>query len=63
VRLTDIMSHMALHVWAEVALVIFLVVFVAVAARVLLTPGPENRRRASLPLEEDGGSGLFEEVG
>lgn len=62
-RLTDIMSHMALHVWAEAALVIFLFVFVVVAARVLLTPGVDNKRHASLPLEEDGGSGLFEEVG
>lgn len=56
------MSHMALHVWAEVAMAIFVVVFVAVAVRVLLSPRSDVQRHASLPLEDEVGAGLFEEV-
>ena len=52
-RLTDIMSSMALHVWAEIALVIFQIVFVMVVARVLLAPKSEVKTIASLPLEDD----------
>lgn len=61
-RLTDIMSHMALHVWAEIALVIFQIVFVLVVARVLFAPRSEVKRIASLPLEDDSDFSLFEEV-
>ncbi|MFI4873269.1 MAG: hypothetical protein ACIARQ_15765 [Phycisphaerales bacterium JB061] len=61
-RLTDIMSHMALSVWAEIALVIFQIVFVLVVARVLFAPKSEVRRIASLPLDDDNETRLFEEV-
>jgi len=61
-RLTDIMSSMALHVWAEIALVIFQIVFVLVVARVLFAPKSEVKRIASLPLEDDSDFRLFEEV-
>jgi cbb3-type cytochrome oxidase subunit 3 len=53
-RLSDIMSHMHLTTYPIIGLVIFLIVFVAIAARAL------SRRRAGeylhaagLPLEDD----------
>ena len=54
-RLTDIMSHMALSVWAKIAMVILV-------ARVLFAPRAMVERIASLPLEDDGEFSLFEEV-
>ena len=56
------MSHMALSVWAEIALVIFQIVFVLVVARALFAPKSEVKRLASLPLDDEGEMGLFEEV-
>lgn len=56
------MSHMALSVWAEIALVIFQIVFVLVVARVLFAPKSEVRRIASLPLDDESDVKLFEEV-
>ena len=61
-RLADIMSHMALSIWAEIALVIFQIVFVLVVARVLFAPKSEVRRIASLPLDDDNETRLIEEV-
>ncbi len=61
-RLTDIMSYMALHVWAEIALVIFQIVFVLVVARVLFAPRAEVKRMAAMPLDDDSEFHLFEEV-
>ncbi|GAB5496273.1 MAG: hypothetical protein Phyf2KO_13530 [Phycisphaerales bacterium] len=52
-RLTDIMSFLDLHVWAEVALIIFAVVFIAVSLRVLLAPKALTHRIASIPLDDD----------
>ncbi len=53
--LADVMGHAGLAIYAEVALVLFLVVFVAVVAR---TFSPRRRaemeRAAQLPLEDDG---------
>lgn len=51
-RLSDIMSHMDLTVWPEVALVIFLGVFAAVTVRVWKSRG-ETEQHATLPIEED----------
>ncbi len=56
------MSYMALHVWAEIALVIFQIVFILVVARVLFAPKAEVKRLASLPLEDDTDFSLLEEV-
>lgn len=53
---------MALHVWAEIALVIFQIVFILVVARVLFAPKAEVKRLASLPLEDDTDFSLLEEV-
>lgn len=52
-RLTDIMSHLELHVYAEIGLIIFLIAFFAVVIRVLTTKRVESERMASLPLEDD----------
>lgn len=52
-RLSDIMSQMGLASYAEVALIIFLTVFVAIAVRVFFfSPKREMDRAARLPLEE-----------
>lgn len=52
-RLTDIMSHLELHVYAEIGLIIFLIAFLAVVIRVLTTRRTDSDRMASLPLQDD----------
>lgn len=53
-RLSDIMSQMGLASYAEVALVIFLVVFFAIAIRVFFfSPKSEMDHASRLPLDED----------
>lgn len=58
-KLSDIMSAMHLEVYAEVALLIFLSVFVLVLAQVLTNKGKtqEWQRARLLPLEEPEPSG------
>ncbi len=53
-KLSDIMGHANLSMYAEVAMVIFLIVFVAVAVRLFL-PGRQQdlQDAARLPLDED----------
>ena len=53
--LSDLMGHAGLAWYAEVALVIFLVVFAAVVARTF-APGrrADHDRAAQLPLHDDG---------
>ncbi|HMR11306.1 MAG TPA: hypothetical protein PKA88_36250 [Polyangiaceae bacterium] len=53
-RLSDIMSAMQLSGWAELALILFLAAFVAVAFQ-LFSPKrrAEYQRRGQLPLEGD----------
>ncbi len=54
-KLSDIMGHMDLATFPEIALVIFLVVFAAIGLRVL-RPSPERRaaldEAARLPLDD-----------
>lgn len=51
--LTDVMSAMDLAVYPQVAMVLFMAVFVSVAWRVLSKPRREEHARAArLPLEE-----------
>jgi cbb3-type cytochrome oxidase subunit 3 len=54
VKLSDIMGYANLSVYAEVALVIFLIVFLALSVRLFL-PGQdaELREAARLPLDDD----------
>lgn len=53
-KLSDIMGYANLSVYAEVALVIFLIVFLALSVRLFL-PGQdaELREAARLPLDDD----------
>lgn len=51
-RLTDIMSHMDLHVYTQIGLVIFLIAFIAVVVRVLLTKREDSHRLAMAPLDD-----------
>ncbi len=53
-KLSDIMGHANLSMYAEVAMVIFLLVFVAVAVRLFLPSRQQDLRDAArLPLEDD----------
>jgi cbb3-type cytochrome oxidase subunit 3 len=53
-KLSDIMGHANLSMYAEVAMVIFLIVFVAVAVRLFLPSRQQDLRDAArLPLEDD----------
>ena len=53
-KLSDVMSAMGLATYAEAALLIFLVVFVAVAIDVLRS-GKRKQAFAELPLADDAG--------
>ena len=48
----EVMSHMDLSIYAEVPLIIFLGVFIAVTIRVLRTPRDRNAACARIPLED-----------
>lgn len=53
-RLSDIMGHLDLSVYPQVALVLFLIIFAAVMLRVFSRSRyHEFNRAASLPLEDD----------
>ena len=51
--LSDVVGAAGLHSYAEIALVIFLVVFIAVVARAFTARGRELDRIARLPLDDD----------
>jgi len=51
--LSDVVGAAGLQGYAEVALVLFLVVFIAVVARALSRRGQELDRIARLPLDDD----------
>jgi cbb3-type cytochrome oxidase subunit 3 len=51
--ISDVVGAAGLHAYAEIALVIFLAVFVAVVLRVLAARGAELDRAARLPLDDD----------
>ncbi|MEK7314719.1 MAG: hypothetical protein AAB011_00930 [Candidatus Eisenbacteria bacterium] len=51
-RLSDIMGNSGMALYAEIALILFLVVFVAVVVRVFATRRSEMDRHARLPLED-----------
>jgi hypothetical protein len=52
-KLSDVVSGAGLSAFAEVALVIFLAVFLAVGLRVLLTSRSTMDRAARMPLDDD----------
>ena len=52
-RLSDIVGHAGLAFWPQVALVIFLGVFIAVSWRVWFKPTREHDQAAGIPLDED----------
>ncbi|MEZ6234790.1 MAG: hypothetical protein R3B68_11425 [Phycisphaerales bacterium] len=51
--LSDIMGNLALDVYAQVALVLFLVSFAAISLNVLSRRGDQTRRDAALPLGDE----------
>ena len=54
-KLSDVMSHAGLAGYAEVALILFFVVFVAVVVRTLAWSNrAEMDRMSRLPLDDDG---------
>jgi cbb3-type cytochrome oxidase subunit 3 len=53
-RLTDVMSHAGLAIYAEVAMVLFLIAFGIIVVRTFWPSRRDEMDRASrLPLEED----------
>lgn len=52
-RLSDLMSRLDLAVWPQMALVLFVGVFVLIAWRAARTPGGELKAYAALPLEDE----------
>lgn len=52
-RLSDIMGRAGLAVYAEIALVLFLIVFVAVVIRIFTARRADMDRRARMPLEDE----------
>lgn len=58
-RLTDLMSSMGLAIYPQVALLIFLTVFVAIGVRVFGRARPEQFRRwARIALEDETKGGV-----
>jgi cbb3-type cytochrome oxidase subunit 3 len=51
-RLSDVMSHAGLALYAEIAMVIFLIVFVAIVIRLFRSKRSEMERHARMPLED-----------
>lgn len=51
--LSDVVSGAGLHIYADIALIIFLAVFLAVLARVLFSTRSRWEHEANLPLEGD----------
>lgn len=51
-KLSDIMGNSGLVLYAEIALVLFLVVFVAIVVRILATRRSDMDRHARLPLDD-----------
>jgi cbb3-type cytochrome oxidase subunit 3 len=52
-RLSDVMSHSGLVLFAEIAMILFIVVFVAIVIRVFTARRKDMDRNARLPLEDD----------
>jgi len=52
-RLSDIMGNSGLAIFAEIALVLFIVVFVAIVIRLFAARRSDMDRHARLPLEDD----------
>ncbi len=51
--LSDVMSHLRLDLYAELAIVLFFAAFAAIAANALLRRREDTQRHASLPLSDD----------
>ena len=51
-KLSDIMGNSGLTLYAEIALILFLVVFVAIVIRVFATRRSDMDRNARLPLDD-----------
>lgn len=51
--LSDVVAAAGLHIYADIALVIFLAVFLAILARVMFAKRSTWQHEANLPLEDD----------
>ena len=51
-RLSDVMGHAGLSIYAEIALVIFLGVFVAIVIRLFTSKRSDLERHARMPLDD-----------
>ena len=55
--LGDVVGHSGLTLWAEVAMVVFMLAFVAVSVHLLVTGRERWERARRLPLDDDASSG------
>ncbi len=51
--LADVMSHAGLALYAEIAMVLFILVFIAVVIRLFASKRSDLERHARMPLEDD----------
>jgi cbb3-type cytochrome oxidase subunit 3 len=52
-KLSDVVGHSGLAIYAEIAMVLFLLAFAAVLVGIALRPRAELDRAARLPLDDD----------
>lgn len=55
--LTDVMSHMGVSWWQQIALVIFVIAFALIVAHVLLRSRKDIDRWSRLPIDDDPADG------
>lgn len=51
-RLSDVMSHAGLAIYAEIAMIIFLLVFVAIVIRLFTSKRSDMERHGRMPLDD-----------
>lgn len=52
-KLSDVMGHAGLAIFAEAALILFVAVFAAVAWRALRAGSPDMERHARIPVDSE----------
>jgi cbb3-type cytochrome oxidase subunit 3 len=52
-KLSDVMSHSGLTIYAEIAMVLFVLAFIAIVIRVFRLPKRDVDRAAAMPLDDE----------
>ncbi len=56
-RLSDVVSHLDLSIYPQIALVLFAIAFACVLWRALRSGASQSQQHASIPLADDPGDG------